>query len=92
MNKTAAMAFTVSTLLMATVATTQARTPQIPGTSETTQDPFVPPAPESSGPQSHTLFKIAGVPVHVWAPVEAPYDPNMDRTAAANPMWEAGNS
>lgn len=92
MNKIAAMAFTISALMVATVATTQAQTPRVPGTSQTTQAPFVPPAPEPSGPQPHTLFKIAGVPVHVWAPVEAPYDANMDRTAAANPIWEAGNS
>ncbi|HEX3575886.1 MAG TPA: hypothetical protein VHU42_14890 [Rhodopila sp.] len=92
MNKTAAVTFTVSALLMATVATTRAETVRIPSTSETTQNPLVPPAPQSNGPQSRTLFKIAGVPVHLWAPVEAPYDANMDRTAAANPIWEDGDS
>jgi hypothetical protein len=39
--------------------------------------------------QPHPLFNIGDVPVGIWAPVEPSYDSRMNRSEAANPVWDA---
>jgi hypothetical protein len=45
---------------------------------------------EDNAPDSQPLFTIGGVGVHVWAPVESPYDSRANGSLAGGPMWEGG--
>jgi hypothetical protein len=56
--------------------------------SAVTQAPYYYPTPPLQGEsQRRPLFTFGGVNVDVWAPVEPPYDPHIDRSAAADPFW-----
>jgi hypothetical protein len=44
-------------------------------------------APEPDDRQSRPLFKIGGLPVHVYAPVAPPYNAAANRNLAADPLW-----
>ncbi len=98
MNNVIASVFAASVLLAATVVPAEAQSPPTPGrtvqasvASQTTQAPFNSTNPDQSVSQSRPLFTIGRLPVTVWAPVEQFYDARMNRTAAANPIWEPGN-
>jgi hypothetical protein len=43
---------------------------------------------ESNAPESQPLFNLGGVGVHVWAPVESPYDSHANTNLAH--VWGAG--
>jgi hypothetical protein len=47
-------------------------------------------AVEGNAPGSQPLFTIGGLGVHVWAPVESPYDSRANSSLAGGPMWEGG--
>jgi hypothetical protein len=91
-----AMVLGAVSLSMATGAVAQVRSPPVPdpaapvaATSQTLRAPAVPSNPDQSVAQAHPLFNIGREPVVVWAPVEAPYNAHMNRSQAANPVWES---
>lgn len=90
MNRTVARIFGASALMVTMIASAQAQSPAVPSATQTTEAPVPLANPAGTAQQSAPLFTIAGVPVRVWAPIEPSYDPNMNRTAAQGPMWEAG--
>ena len=90
MRKVAILVFSVSALTVGAVPMAHAQSAAVPGTTETTQASTIPSGPGQGTQQSAPLFMIGRMPVQVWAPVESPYNANMNRTAADNPMWEAG--
>jgi hypothetical protein len=90
MKKTITGIMGASALMVATIVSAQAQGPAVPNTSQTTAAPVPAQNPQGTVQQSVPLFTIAGVPVRVWAPIEPSYDPNMNRTAAEGPMWDAG--
>jgi hypothetical protein len=91
------LALTASTLMAATAASAQVKKPvadppprPVPAESQTVTAQSVPTNPDASVTQPRALFNIGNVPVDVWAPVEPPYDANMNRNQAANPVFEQG--
>ena len=86
----AVLALVVTTAASAQVKQPAADPPPRPVASESqtvTAQP-VPTNPDATVTQPRPLFNIGKVPVVVWAPVEPPYDANMNRTQAANPVWD----
>ncbi len=67
-----------------------AQTRQLPADSQMTRAPAPPVYPRVSPSENEPLFMIGKVPVQVWTPVEAPYDSNMNRNQAENPVWTGG--
>jgi hypothetical protein len=45
---------------------------------------------EDNAPEGQPLFTIGGLGVHVWAPVESPYDSRANGSLAGGPMGEGG--
>ena len=89
MRKAAILVFSASALMIGMVAAAQAQETAVPGTSQTTQAPSAPATPEGGAPPPAPLLMIGKMPVQVWAPVESPYNANINRTAAESPMWES---
>jgi hypothetical protein len=90
-------ALTASALMAATAASAQVKKPAadppprpVQAESQTVTAQSIPTNPDASVTQPRPLFNIGNVPVDVWAPVEAPYDANMSRNQAANPVFEEG--
>jgi len=77
----------VAAITLATIASAQAQNPQVPSQDQTTTAPALVPNPTPNPPQSRPLFTIGHFEVHLWAPVEPPYDANDNRNQAANPVW-----
>jgi hypothetical protein len=91
MNGIGAIALGASVLMVATVTSGRARSPEVPGASQATPAQPIPAGNKSSVPQSTPLFTIGGVVgVYLWAPVEPAYDANANRDLAANPLWGSG--
>ena len=91
----AALMLGASALVVADTAFAQVRksavdapTRQLPAATQTMRAAPVPANPEASVNAPISLFKIGKVPVIVWTPVEPPYDARLNRTAAANPLWD----
>jgi hypothetical protein len=91
------LALIASALMVAMAASAQVKQPAadppprpVPVESQTVTAPPVPTNPDATVTQPRALFKLGNVPVDVWAPVEPPYDANMNRSQAANPVWEEG--
>jgi hypothetical protein len=68
-----------------------------PGDAGTTNDSFsgavtgqAAAVPEPNAKRLHRLFTIGGIPAYVYAPVEPPYSSEMNRSLAADPIWEPG--
>jgi hypothetical protein len=59
---------------------------QSPFASIQTQQPSVP----VGDPPTTSLFTIGGVGVHVWAPVEPPYNAEANGNLAARNIWSPG--
>jgi len=87
MNPTGAAILRATALMVATVASAQAQSRQVPSTGQVTAAPSVQATPRQGTPQSRPLFTIGHLEVHLWAPMELPYDANMNRTFAADPVW-----
>ncbi len=86
----AALALVVATAGFAQVKQPAADPPprRVAAEGQTVTAQPVPTNPDATVTQPRPLFNIGKVPVVVWAPVEAPYDSNMNRTQAANPVWD----
>jgi hypothetical protein len=67
---------------------TPAPLPSTPAASQTLQAPYAPRNPDRSAAQSSPLFRIGQVPVVLWAPVQPPYNSKVNRSQAANPLWD----
>ena len=78
----------------ASMAVAQAQA-QIPSNPEDNSHLTVAPAPsfenQESREQSRPLFTIGGLEVHVWAPLEAPYNAKMNRSGVEDPLWSQGD-
>jgi hypothetical protein len=90
MNRIGAIVLGASVLMVATAASGRAQSSEIPSASQATPTQSVPDVTESSPRQSTPLFTFGGMTVYLWAPVEPPYDANMNRSSAADPLWESG--
>ena len=97
MRMSARLARTVSALMLATAASAQVKKPaadpppkSVSAASQTVMARPVLTNPDASVTRPPALFKIGNVPLGLWAPVEPPYDAHMNRTQAANPVWEEG--
>jgi hypothetical protein len=77
-------------LMLAAVGSAQAQKSNAPGASQAGRSLSLEGNAQDSVSQSHTLFQIGGVGVHLWSPVEPPYDSHANRNFAADPLWEAG--
>lgn len=77
-------------LMMATVGSAWAQSPQVRDTGQVTMAPALQGGPQHGVDQSRPLFNVGKLEVHIWAPMEPYYDANMNRTAAANPIWGSG--
>jgi hypothetical protein len=91
------LALAAFALVVATAASAQVKKPAadppprpVPAESQTVTAQPVPTNPDATVNQPRPLFNIGNLPVDVWAPVEPPYDANMNRSQAANPVWEEG--
>ena len=71
----------------APVGTAWAQSPQGSGFNQETTAPALRGRPQDGLPESRPLFSIGKLEVHIWAPMEPYYDANMNRNAAANPIW-----
>jgi hypothetical protein len=91
MNRIALRVFAALPLLTAPAVYAQPRAPDITGRVQA--PPYVLPGqiPAGQGPgslqESPPLFRIGGLPVHLWAPVPPPYDSSANRNLAADPVW-----
>jgi hypothetical protein len=74
-------------VMLATIASAQAQNPQTPSQDQITSAPVVVPNPAPNRAESRPLFTIGNFEVHLWSPVEPPYDANDNRNQAANPVW-----
>jgi hypothetical protein len=92
MKSIGAIAFGTVVAMAASTAYAQGTSATLSSTTHATQAPyFFSPGVEQSGRQSSApLFTIGGFGVHVWAPVEQPYNTDADRNVAADPIWAAG--
>jgi hypothetical protein len=91
------LTLTASALVAATTASAQVKKPTadppprpVQAESQTVTAQSVPTNPDATVSQPRPLFNIGNLPVDVWAPVEPPYDANMNRNQAANPVFEQG--
>ena len=91
MNMIHATVLGATALLVATSVSALAQSPQVPTAGEVVQAPGLPSAPQQSERQTRPLFTIGGGEGRVWAPVEAPYDANINRPLAEVPLWENPN-
>jgi hypothetical protein len=95
MKMFAMLALKALALVAATAASAQVKQPAtdppprpLPSENQTITAQPVPTNPDATVTQPRPLFNIGNLPVDVWAPVEAPYDANMNRNQAANPVWD----
>ena len=77
-----------SVMMLATVAHVRAQNPDW-DVNQTRQTNSVEGSLEGSVPQSQPLFTIGGVGVHVWAPVESPYDSHANTNLATGSLFGA---
>lgn len=91
MRTTFAWSSVAMVFFVASGATAQAQVQQLSDQSQTTQAPYYYPTLQPP-PEPTPLFDVGGIPVGVWAPVEAPYNSRMNRNLASDPLWEAGES
>jgi hypothetical protein len=77
-----------ATLMVGVKAYAQSSSLDDENESQTTAPYYFSPLPPQGEPQRRPLFTFDGVNADVWAPVEAPYNPNMNRSAASDPIWE----
>jgi hypothetical protein len=91
------LAIAASTLMVVTAASAQVKQltadppPRpVPAESQTLTAQPERTNPDASVTQPRELFKIGNLPVDVQAPVEPPYDSHINRTQAANPVFEEG--
>jgi len=79
-----------SILLLATASPSYAQKPRVLNARQVGPTQSLQGSTEGSVPQSQPLIMIgAGVGVHLWAPVQPPYDTHANRNFAADPLWEA---
>jgi hypothetical protein len=90
MNMIRLAALGATVLMAATSVSALAQSPQVPNTSGTTEAP-VPTAPQQGERQSRPLFTVGGLEVHMWAPVQAYYNSNINRPLAEVPIWDNAN-
>jgi hypothetical protein len=97
MKMLSTLALAASAVMVAGAGSAQVQKPAadspprpVPAESQTVTAQPVPTNPDASVTQPRALFNIGNVPVDVWAPVEPPYDANMNRNQAANPVFEEG--
>jgi hypothetical protein len=76
-------------LMTATIGAAWGQSPQTLDSSQVTTAPALPGGPQQGIGQSHPLFNIGKLEVHIWAPIEPYYDANMNHTAAANQFWSS---
>ena len=90
MRKISFVVFGAAALL--TVGAVQA---QMPVNPEDNSQMTVAPAPsfenQENRDQSRPLFTFGGLEVHVWAPLEAPYNSKVNRSRAEDPLWSQGD-
>ena len=77
-------------LLAGATASAWAQSPQVPERNHLMMAPPLQGDYDEANQGTHTLFSIGDLGVHVWAPVEPPYDSSMNRTAAGDPAWDSG--
>ena len=87
MNTAGALIFGTFVSISATSAFGQEQLPEGAGTNHRFGASTASVAPEPDDGQSRPLFKIGGLPVHVYAPVEPPYNAAANRNLAADPLW-----
>ncbi len=87
MSKSDAALAGIVVLMASTAAMADPRAAQVPGGSQELHAPALPANPPSGQSGDLPLFTIGRLPVQVWSPVEAPYDANMNRNQAANPIF-----
>jgi hypothetical protein len=90
MNRIGASILAASALMLATVSPGLAQNSVAPNLSQATKAAPAPAGTVTGVREAPPLFKIGDVPVHLWAPVQPPYDSRMNRDPAAEPFWEAG--
>ncbi|WP_428536835.1 hypothetical protein [Rhodopila sp.] len=69
------------------VGSAWAQSPRVSGFSQETTAPAAQGRPQDGPAESHPLFSVGKLEVHIWAPMEPYYDATMNRNAAANPIW-----
>jgi hypothetical protein len=89
MNTIGALAIGAFALVAATGASAASRQSQNASDSQVLQAPAPPSTQQPGEVEVHPLFAIGDLPVGVWAPVEPPYNANMNRNQAANPIWSS---
>jgi hypothetical protein len=87
MNMVRAAALGAAVLTLATTAA-QAQSPQVPNASEIMRSPAYPSPAQQGEHGSRPLFTFGGIEAHLWAPVEPPYDPSINRPLAEVPLWD----
>jgi hypothetical protein len=87
MNRLVAVALCASALMAATVD--DGRTREAPRPSQAAPNQSIQ-AVTGSASQSTPLFKIGGMTVHIWAPVEPTYNANANRNLSGDALWESG--
>jgi hypothetical protein len=87
MNTAGALILGTFVAIGATSAFGQEQLPEDAGTNHRFGASSASVAPEPDDRQSRPLFKIGGLPVHVYAPVEPPYNAAANRNLAADPLW-----
>jgi len=77
------------TALVTTVAYGQVPGPALSTTLHVTPAPYYLPFGEElgDGQAATPQLTVGGFVVHVWAPMEAPYNTDADRNLAADPVW-----
>jgi hypothetical protein len=90
MNTVGVVVLGASALMLATLPFARAENPKVLNTRQTVATQSLGGNAEGTVPQSHPLFTVGGVEVHLWTPVAPPYDSHANRNFAANPLWEAG--
>jgi len=74
-------------VILATIASAQAQNPQNPSQDQITSAPAIVPGSAPNQSESRPLFTIGNFEVHLWSPVEPPYDAHNNMNQAANPVW-----
>ena len=87
MNTAGALILGTFVAIGATSAFGQEQLPEDAGTNHRFGASSASVAPEPDDRQSRPLFKIGGLPVRVYAPVEPPYNAAANRNLAADPLW-----
>jgi hypothetical protein len=78
----------VFAMTLATVSSVRAQNPDWDA-SQSRQDSSVEGSLDGNEPESQPLFSIDGVGVHVWAPVESPYDSHANTNLATGSLFGA---